>query len=392
MKIKEKEDIQDIQSSEITKRFVVSGHELKVCMQNVNTGIVNGKREILDEILINNLFDQIVKLFKQNCSKYNLMPDEVIIRNALLKKKQPSKISGQVLEDVEKIKNIFDSYEPKFDLKQVALNPKIKDQITTAISAVRYKKQMIEEWGMSEYFVGNRAVILNFYGKPGTGKSMAAEAVAKFLGKKVYHINYSELESKYVGETPKNIRKAFECAEKDDAVLIFDEADSFLGKRLSAVTQSADYGVNITRSVLLMELEKFSGVVIFTTNLIDNYDEAFKRRILLSVYFEMPNAEERELIWKMHLTEKMPIKEEVTVGSLASRYDGVSGADIKDMIFYASLYTLERKIENMGFEVFDYAYEAIKERYRNNDSRQKLHIISKETITEEEYQREIKGE
>lgn len=125
-----------------------------------------------------------------------------------------------------------------------------------------------------EIFSRNRAVILNFYGKAGTGKSMTAEAVAKALNKKVYHINYFELESKYVGETPKNIRRAFECATRDDAVLIFDEADSFLGKRLSSVTQSADYGVNITRSVLLMELEKFSGVVVFTTNLISNYDEA----------------------------------------------------------------------------------------------------------------------
>lgn len=128
---------------------------------------------------------------------------------------------------------------------------------------------------------------------------MTAEAVAKVLNKKVYHINYSELESKYVGETPKNIRRAFECATRDDAVLIFDEADSFLGKRLSSVTQSADYGVNSTRSVLLMELEKFSGVVVFTTNLISNYDEAFKRRILLSVYFDMPDEKARLQIWKL---------------------------------------------------------------------------------------------
>ena len=133
------------------------------------------------------------------------------------------------------------------------MNEKVREQIKTAIAAVRYKKKMSEEWGMSEYFTENRAVILNFYGKSGTGKSMTAEAIAKELGKKVYHINYSELESKYVGETPKNIRKAFANAARDDAVLIFDEADSFLGKRLTSVTQSADYGVNITRSVLLME-------------------------------------------------------------------------------------------------------------------------------------------
>ena len=245
---------------------------------------------------------------------------------------------------------------------------------------------------MSEYFTGSRAIILNFYGKAGTGKSMTAEAVAKALGKKVYHINYSELESKYVGETPKNIRKAFECATRDDAVLIFDEADSFLGKRLTSVTQSADYGVNITRSVLLMELEKFAGVVVFTTNLISNYDEAFKRRILLSVYFEMPDGEAREAIWKLHLGAKMPLHSEVTAESLAGRYEGISGADIKDMVFYAALYALEQEKEALDFSVFDYAYSAIRERYEDKGKSDGFQIVSTETITEEEYQKEIGGQ
>ncbi len=245
---------------------------------------------------------------------------------------------------------------------------------------------------MSEYFTGSRAVILNFYGKAGTGKSMTAEAVARALGKKVYRINYSELESKYVGETPKNIRKAFECAARDDAVLIFDEADSFLGKRLTSVTQSADYGVNITRSVLLMELEKFSGVVVFTTNLISNYDEAFKRRILLSVYFEMPDREAREAIWKLHLGAKMPLHNEVTAGSLAARYEGISGADIKDMVFYAALYALEQGKETLDFPVFDYAHAAIRERYGDKGREGEFQVVSTETITEEQYKREINSQ
>ena len=274
-------------------------------------------------------------------------------------------------------------------ITEVALNEKVKEQIQTAIVAVRYKTKMTEEWGMSESFSGNRAVILNFYGKAGTGKSMTAEAVAKALNKKVYHINYSELESKYVGETPRNIHRAFECATRDDAVLIFDEADSFLGKRLSSVTQSADYGVNITRSVLLMELEKFSGVVVFTTNLISNYDEAFKRRILLSVYFDMPNEKARLQIWKLHLSDKMPLADDVTAESLAGRYDKVSGADIKDMVFYAALYTLEKEKECMDFSVFDYAYVTIQGRYENKGEPE-VQVVSTETITEEQYQKEIK--
>lgn len=385
-----KTDVQDIKYAEIKKKYTVKDKEVSICIQNGMTGVVNGETVILDEELINNMLDGMIQAVRKNHSKYNQLPQEIILRNASYKKAEEQETG--LKENNEPIQKMIESYEPRFELEQIALNRSVREQIKTAISAVRHKKKMSEEWGMSEYFAGNRAIILNFYGKPGTGKSMTAEAVAKALGKKVYHINYSELESKYVGETPKNIRRAFESATKDDAVLIFDEADSFLGKRLSSVTQSADYGVNITRSVLLMELEKFAGVVVFTTNLITNYDEAFKRRILLSVYFEMPDEEARAAVWNLHLSEKMPLHEEVTVESLAGRYDGISGADIKDMVFYAALYTLEQEKDTMDFTVFDYAYTTIKERYVNRGIEPEFQVVSTETITQEQYQKEINEE
>ena len=378
-------DVQDIKETEIVKTASVGGKQIHFRIQGAYVGTVGEKTELLDEVLIDNMLEQMARAVKTNYSKYNPLPDEIIIKNASERKHEEEKPTEN-----EPSQKMIESYEPRFSIEQVALNEKVKEQIRTAIAAVRYKGKMTEEWGMSEYFAGNRAIILNFYGKAGTGKSMTAEAVAKALNKKVYHINYSELESKYVGETPKNIRKAFECATRDDAVLIFDEADSFLGKRLSSVTQSADYGVNITRSVLLMELEKFNGVVVFTTNLIDNYDEAFKRRILLSVYFDMPDEKTRTAIWKLHLSDKMPLHSEVTAQSLAGRYDKISGADIKDMVFYAALYTLEKEKENMDFSVFDYAYVTIQGRYQNQ-GKQDVEVISTETITEEQYQKEIQG-
>lgn len=384
--------IEDIQDAELKQTYKVNDKAVLIRIQNGKTGKVNDNRVVLDEVLINNMMEQVIQAVKRNHSKYNTIPDEIIFRNASYKRDKEEVHFVQADKEEQSEQKIIESYEPRFELEQVALNRKVREQIQTAISAVRYKKKMSEDWGMSEYFAGNRAIILNFYGKPGTGKSMTAEAVAKALGKKVYHINYSELESKYVGETPKNIRKAFECATKDDAVLIFDEADSFLGKRLTSVTQSADYGVNITRSVLLLELEKFSGVVVFTTNLISNYDEAFKRRILLSVYFEMPDEEARAVIWKLHLNEKMPLHENVNADGLACRYDGISGADIKDMVFYAALYALEHGREVLDFDVFDYAHATIKERYENHGNELEFKVVSTETITEEQYQKEISGQ
>ena len=383
MRHKERIDVKNIREKEIVKVVSIGQKDVRFRLQNAYVGQVGENTELLDETLVDNMLELMAKAVKTNYSKYNPVPNEIIIRNTMSEKKEDKPADNKESQDM------IESYEPRFALEQVALNEKVKEQIQTAIAAVRYKTKMTEEWGMSEYFSGNRAVILNFYGKAGTGKSMTAEAVAKALNKKVYHINYSELESKYVGETPKNIRRAFECATRDDAVLIFDEADSFLGKRLSSVTRSADYGVNITRSVLLMELEKFSGVVVFTTNLISNYDEAFKRRILLSVYFDMPDEKARLQIWKLHLSDKMPLADDVTAESLAGRYDKVSGADIKDMVFYAALYTLEKEKECMDFSVFDYAYVTIQGRYQNKGESE-AQIISTETITEEQYQKEIK--
>ena len=383
MRHKERIDVKNVREKEIVKVVSIGQKDVRFRLQNAYVGQVGENTELLDETLVDNMLELMAKAVKTNYSKYNPVPNEIIIRNTMSEKKEDKPADNKESQDM------IESYEPRFALEQVALNEKVKEQIQTAIAAVRYKTKMTEEWGMSEYFSGNRAVILNFYGKAGTGKSMTAEAVAKALNKKVYHINYSELESKYVGETPKNIRRAFECATRDDAVLIFDEADSFLGKRLSSVTQSADYGVNITRSVLLMELEKFSGVVVFTTNLISNYDEAFKRRILLSVYFDMPDEKARLQIWKLHLSDKMPLADDVTAESLAGRYDKVSGADIKDMVFYAALYTLEKEKECMDFSVFDYAYVTIQGRYENKGEPE-VQVVSTETITEEQYQKEIK--
>lgn len=373
--------VQNIESVEITKSYTIGNNKVVFRLQNAITGMVGEKKELLDEVVIDNLLRQIADSLKSNTTKYFPLPHEIIIRNTNQEKNSQE-------QEKENKTQIVESWEPRFELEQVALNEKVKQQIRTAISAVKYQKKLTEEWGLSEHFSGSRAIILNFYGKAGTGKSMTAEAVAKALGKRVYRISYAELESKYVGETPKNIRNAFALATKDDAVLIFDEADSFLGKRLTSVTQSADYGVNITRSVLLMELEKFSGVVVFTTNLISNYDEAFKRRILLNIYFEMPDEQAREAIWKLHLSEKMPLGE-VNAESLAKRYDGISGADIKDMVFYAALYALEQEKEAMDFSVFDYTYTVIQERYKDKGKESGFQVVSTETITEEQYRQEI---
>ena len=142
----------------------------------------------------------------------------------------------------------------------------------------------------------------------------------------------SDVESKFMGETAKNIRAAFECAKKVDAVLFFDEADTLLGARLSNVTQGIDNEVNSLRSTLLIELEKFEGIVIFATNFEKNYDKAFVSRITHHVQFDLPDEEGLRKIWDKFLVPQIPLEgdRESVITKLAGISLGLSGRDVRN--------------------------------------------------------------
>lgn len=129
---------------------------------------------------------------------------------------------------------------------------------------------------------------------------MAAEAIAHKLGKKILKVSYADVESKYHGEGPKMVKSIFLAAKNNDAVLFFDEADSLLSKRLTSVSQGSEQAINSMRSQLLICLEEFRGIVIFATNLVINYDQAFLTR-LISVEFKNPDVDTRKVIWDVHI-------------------------------------------------------------------------------------------
>lgn len=164
MRHKERIDVKNIREKEIVKVVSIGQKDVRFRLQNAYVGQVGDNTELLDETLVDNMLELMAKAVKTNYSKYNPVPNEIIIRNTMSEKKEDKPADNKESQDM------IESYEPRFALEQVALNEKVKEQIQTAIAAVRYKTKMTEEWGMSEYFSGNRAVILNFYGKAGTGK------------------------------------------------------------------------------------------------------------------------------------------------------------------------------------------------------------------------------
>lgn len=371
-------------------RWTAKGNssEIEISLVADDVAVFDDNGEILDNLIwknrIEKIFSAVDESIKVDSSTYCPKPVAVEIHFKSQSTTTESSASEKDSPTADDVKDIVIVREPRWKFSDVYINPKIITEINRSLLIARHRDKLFGEWKLGNGQDSGRAIVFNFYGPSGTGKSMTGEAIAAELGKKIYVVNYSELESKYVGETPKNIVEVFRKAQAEDAVLIFDEADSFLGKRLTNVTQSADYGVNITRSVMLLELEKFDGIVIFTTNLVTNYDEAFKRRILTSIKFDLPDESARQKIWEIYLRRNLPLNQTLSAETLAKKYDNISGADIKDMLLHAALCALHRNEAQPLIEPedFDSAFDMILS--RRNDSLSNVEI-TRETISAEQY-------
>lgn len=224
---------------------------------------------------------------------------------------------------------------PRMTLEDdVVLNAETRRMFEEAIGAMRYHKTIYSDWGFGAVDPTGRNLILNLYGPPGTGKTLAAEALAGTLKRQYIHIGIAEIESKYVGETAKNISAAFQRAAAEGAVLFFDEADTLLGARLSSVTQGIDNEINAMRSTLLIELERFDGLVVFATNFAKNYDSAFVSRIRYHIEFRLPELDARTRLWQRMLVPGIPLAEErsALIERCAAASEGLSGREIRTVL------------------------------------------------------------
>jgi len=191
------------------------------------------------------------------------------------------------------------------------------------------------EWGLSQTHRDGRRVGINLYGPPGSGKTMVAHGMAARLGRKILCVDYADIESKFVGDTPKNLAVLFQVAREEDAVLFFDEADAILSRRLTSMSNATDTSVNQTRSVLLSLLNDFEGVAIFATNFISNYDPAFMRRMLAHVRFELPDRNCRLELLRRLIPPALPT--DARIAELADASEGLSGGDLSNAVLLAAL-------------------------------------------------------
>ena len=229
---------------------------------------------------------------------------------------------------------IFIPEEPRYTLDDIILPRSTKEQLLDVSTYAENAHRVFELWGFKNTHRFSRRIGVNLYGAPGTGKTMAAHAIAHALNKKILIVNYADIESKYVGETPKNIRRAFEAAKASGSILFFDEADAILSKRVTNMTQAVDVSVNQTRSVMLMLMNEYQDFIIFATNFIENFDPAFMRRISMHIKFELPDLDCRKKLWRMYIPSAAP--NNIDIDKLAADFDGLSGSDIATAMLNAA--------------------------------------------------------
>jgi SpoVK/Ycf46/Vps4 family AAA+-type ATPase len=230
-----------------------------------------------------------------------------------------------------------DTITPRRTFQDVVLPPATRRALGQALSQLSSHTLIFRDWGLGERHPTGHGLTFNFAGPSGTGKTICAEALAHAIGRRLLVVRYSELESMWMGETPKNVTAVFRKAREEDAVLFFDEADAIASRRSTLQDPGATREANAVVNVLLQELDVFNGVAIFATNLASNFDPAFERRIRTHVLFEMPGVDEREHIWRVQLhPTRTPLAADVDFRALAERYP-VSGGAIRNAVLKAAL-------------------------------------------------------
>ena len=249
-------------------------------------------------------------------------------------------ISGELIhrccyrQSVHRLGELASQVAPAYTWDDVILPEAQKNLMRRACGHIRYRHQVSVRWGFQQKIGYGWGLSILFAGSPGTGKTMCAQVIAHELNMELYKINLSQIVSKYIGETEKNLRALFTEAKNASCILFFDECDALFGKR-SEVKDAHDRNANVEVAYLLQQIEEFDGVCILATNLIGNIDAAFMRRITYVVHFPFPEAPAREAIYRVMIPKDAPIDPQIDWRFLGEKFE-LSGGHIKNIVMSAA--------------------------------------------------------
>ena len=234
-------------------------------------------------------------------------------------------------EDVGGVTRAVDSVLRWDDL---VLPAPVAARLREVLRAIELRPRVLDDWGLARRLNGGRAINVMLAGVSGTGKTMAAGLIALSVGMDLHRLELAAVVSKYIGETEKNLDRAFDAARRANAILFIDEADALLGKR-SEVKDAHDRHANVEIAYLLQKMEDHDGVVIVATNLANNLDEAFSRRMQFVIDFPLPDAGGRERLWRGMLPPALPQAVDIDFAFLARQF-ALAGGDIRNVVLDAA--------------------------------------------------------
>lgn len=217
----------------------------------------------------------------------------------------------------------------------LVLSDELQRSVSSILDRVQHRARVLGDWGFGRKVGKGLGLTVLFAGEPGTGKSMVAGLLARELGLDLYVVDLAQVSSKWLGETEKNLGRAFDAAEAGHVLLLFDEADSLLARRTGDVKSSNDRYANMETNFVLARLEQFGGVAFFTTNLATAIDPAIARRLSISLQFPFPDVEARALLWQRMLPAEAPVARDLDFATLARRFE-LSGGFIRNVVLRAA--------------------------------------------------------
>lgn len=296
--------------------------------------------------------------FEQLTGKYRLLPGmirEVFARaeRYRFEKGMPCIDSEVLLSAIRECNrfsgnSLMERIDTVFTWKELRVEPQVIEGMQLACAHLKYRFAMEKVMGSKTPYGKGIGVLM--YGPPGTGKTMAAQVMANELGMELCRVDLSQVTSKYIGETEKNLESIFREAEHSNVILFFDEADSLFGKR-TEVKDSNDKYANQETSYILQRIESYEGMIILATNFVKNFDSAFMRRITISIRFSEPDEEMRKLLWKDMLANTALAEDEILVENLAKQFE-ITGSNIKSIVrnavFLSFMEQSELRIEHIA--------------------------------------------
>lgn len=337
----------------------ILGHKISGHMKNIYFDeLVSLNEKGLVDINGSGDFMDSDEFFNDEISIYLNSDIVAKINNSIIKK--ANKKSNKIMfENSIKESKIFELLSPEQGIDEVILSPKIKEIFDTILTRLDKKiTDKLKAWGIKNpNSVGKKMI---FYGPPGTGKTLSALSLAKSLKKDIISFDCSKILSKWVGESEQNVRKIFDsyneiCQKsKNEPILLLNEADQFLSTRISESSGSADKMHNQMQNIFLEQIERFTGILIATTNFMESFDTAFSRRFDYKIEFKKPNFDERVLLWNKFLPKNAKFEKDFDINELA-KFE-LTGAQIELVVKNTAFKKVSLGEDEFGLE--DFAKEA----------------------------------